>query len=204
MGGNPFPKSSDDATVETRFHEQIQEVLKTVVNQTEDAADQARFQVHDGAAITPAMRQYRALDLPVRREAYLKWRIEDQQHWYAKKARQNKRGANGWSYFLQAIEFIGVIIAFLKLINLVQLDLLSVVALLATAGISWLQLQQHQTLAQSYAIAATELGKIAAAINVPQDEAQWASFVGSAEQAISREHTAWVATHVSPAFMISD
>jgi hypothetical protein len=204
MGGSPFPKSSDDATVETRFQEQVQAVLHTVVNQTDDTADQARFKVQNGGAITPVMRQYRALDLPTRRELYLTRRINDQQRWYAKKALQNKRGANGWSYFLQTIEFIGVVIAFLKLFNIVQLDLLSVVGLLATAGISWLQSQQHQTLAQSYAIAATELGKIAASINTSQDEAQWANFVGNAEQAISREHTAWVATHVSPAFMIAE
>jgi hypothetical protein len=204
MGGNPFPISDDAATTEARFQDQVGAVLDAVVNQADDDADKARFRMKAGASITPTMQRYRGLNLAERRAIYLQWRINDQQQWYAKKARQNQRAANGWSYFLQTVEFIGVVIAFLKLINLVQLDLLSVVALLATAGISWLQLQQHQTLAQSYAIAARELVKIAAAINAPQDEAQWATFVGNAEQAISREHTAWVATHVSPAFMLSE
>ena len=70
---------------------------------------------------------------------------------------------------------------------------LSVFATLATASIAWLQVRRHQELAQSYNLAAHELGLIAIqATHVGSDEGL-SKFVADAETAISREHTMWVA-----------
>ena len=74
----------------------------------------------------------------------------------------------------------------------------------ATAAVgTWLQLKQHQMLAQSYSVAAKELEMIAEKFpplqNRPDDETAWANFVNDAEAAISREHTLWATAHANAA-----
>ena len=74
----------------------------------------------------------------------------------------------------------------------------------AAASMAWLQMKRYQDLAQAYALVAHELGLIEVqaedvrrlietqAQRVHREE-HLASFVANAENAISREHTMWVA-----------
>ncbi|GIF01824.1 DUF4231 domain-containing protein [Paractinoplanes rishiriensis] len=146
--------------------------------------------------VTQAMNDFRDKPLPERRQIYLQQRILDQNHWYANRAKQNQRRAQRW--FLTAIVFhaIGVILAVLKALNVIELDLLGIAATAAAGAIAWVQTRDSQTLAESYVIASHELAAIHGEAQDHTDaltEAEWSAFVRSGEQAISREHTLWLA-----------
>ena len=64
---------------------------------------------------------------------------------------------------------------------------------IASALIAWLQIKQHKEQAQSYSIAELELGFIQQEAQYIADDLALSDFVGDAENAISREHTLWVA-----------
>jgi hypothetical protein len=63
----------------------------------------------------------------------------------------------------------------------------------ASALIAWLQLKQHKELAQSYAVAEIELGFIEEKARHVMTDREFSDFVSDAENAISREHTLWIA-----------
>ena len=90
-----------------------------------------------------------------------------------------------------AIQSLGLAGALLKGTGLIDFDALGILAAAAAAVLAWLQIKQHATLAQSYSHAAYELSTIGALIDSVQSEAEWGRFVNDAENAISREHTAW-------------
>lgn len=63
-----------------------------------------------------------------------------------------------------------------------------------TAGFwAWLQVRQHQALSSSYGLARHELGLIEAKFHHIQGDSQLPQLVVDGENAISREHTMWVA-----------
>lgn len=64
---------------------------------------------------------------------------------------------------------------------------------IASSFIAWLQVKQHQELSQSYSIAAQELGLILEQGQHIHTEEDFCAFVSDSENAISREHTLWVA-----------
>jgi hypothetical protein len=141
--------------------------------------------------ITGWMRSLRARPLPDRRESYHRGRIDDQRAWYARRARWNHRRSLSWSIAMLAIQSLGLGGALLKGTGVIDFDALGILAAAAASVLAWLQIKQHATLAQSYSHAAHELSAIEALIDSVRSEAEWGRFVNDAENAISREHTAW-------------
>jgi hypothetical protein len=141
------------------------------------------------------MQRVRKLPLEQRRELYLQARIRDQQDWYGTKARWNERRATQWSVILATLELLGLTAGVLKADGVIDIDLLGLAAALAAAGAAWVQTKQHQNLATAYAMAHHELATIGSRVRRPQTEEEWASFIGGSEDAISREHTLWRASH---------
>ena len=74
-----------------------------------------------------------------------------------------------------------------------NVDLASVLAAVIGAGAAWLALKQHTTLRAAYALTAAELEKQIASLNAASDD-DWPESVADAEEAISREHTMWLAS----------
>ncbi|WP_433332308.1 DUF4231 domain-containing protein [Spirillospora sp. CA-294931] len=149
-----------------------------------------------GLQVTDEMRSLRALSLAERRHAYLAGRIEDQRDWYARRARDHGRGAARWSVFMAAMEAFGLVAAILNAVGAIDVDLPGIAGAVAAGALAWLQTRQHHQLASAYTIAAQELGDIASRIEWPETEPEWAHFVDEVEEAISREHTLWWASHV--------
>ena len=145
------------------------------------------------AEITPWMRATRSSSLAVRREIYKNERIEDQRRWYSFKAVWNRRRARIWGLAAVGLQVIGMAAGFARGFNLETLDLLSVIAVIATVAVAWLQIKQHTTLAQTYEVAAADLSTILRLFPDTNDETAWGVFVDEAENAISREHTTWLA-----------
>jgi hypothetical protein len=74
-----------------------------------------------------------------------------------------------------------------------SVNLTGLFAAMATAFVAWPQVKQHESVAQAYAIATMDLGLIQEQGARIEGDEQLAAFVADAENAISREHTLWVA-----------
>lgn len=144
--------------------------------------------------ITKKMREVRALPTEDRRDFYAKARIEGQREWYAQEAETNQDKEWNWFWAIVVTQLLAAASAF-AFVRWPEFPvrMVGTFAILATAAIAWLQVKRHQELAQSYSLAAQELGLIAVkATHIKTDE-ELSKFVGDAENAISREHTMWVA-----------
>jgi hypothetical protein len=149
--------------------------------------------------ITDEMRQLRGATLEDRRKVYVRDRIQDQRIWYAGKSKDNSTSSSRWlgaTALVQLTAAVGAI-ALVRFPNL-SINAASVLSALAAALLAWLQVKRHQELAHSYGLAAHELGTIEVRAARVSDEEQFAAFVADAENAISREHTMWIARRDVP------
>ena len=144
--------------------------------------------------ITKRMRDMRDSSLETRRELYARCRIADQRDWYAGKATANERAENKFFVAMLLADGLAVIAAVAHIIwPMFVVNPTGMFATIAAAVLAWLQVRRHQELAQSYAIAAQELAIIHGKAEHIESEEELATFVADAENAISREHTLWVA-----------
>jgi hypothetical protein len=181
VGGSPFPLAQSDA--DDYFVEQLAELLN-------DAGTTSIFPSAE-PAITPTVAAIRRRSLEHRRECYLRDRILDQQKWYADKAHYNGRRASIWRIALVVLELAGVVVAVLKALGVIHIDLTSIASTMLGAGVAWLAVKQHDATAYAYTLASHELWLIGARLQSVDDEESWAAEVADAEEAISREHTMW-------------
>jgi hypothetical protein len=141
------------------------------------------------------MRALRSQEFGTRRQSYCVGRIQDQINWYAAKSKSNERGARRWGRATFGANIIGLLGAGGRFLGWIDIDILGVAAAGAAAGTAWIQLKQHRTLAASYALAAQELSLALVRLENARDDEHWALEVSDAEEAISREHTMWLARH---------
>lgn len=183
MGAQPFPVTDPEAVVRERFVARLAEIVRVTAVTRADAEE-----------ITTAMAEVRACDLPARRAVYLRDRIGDQLSWYRRRADSHQWASRLWLAVSVLAGALGVVAAVLKFVGVIDFDLLGVFAACSSAAVAWNQLNQHRNLVSAYTVTACELGIIADRVaSVPDDE--WAQFVSDCEDAISREHTLWLARH---------
>lgn len=139
------------------------------------------------------MQALRDTPFPARRAAYIKGRTEDQHKWYAQKAVFNRARATGWRVALVAAEVMALVLASLRVFGNWQVDLAGLMAALIAAGGAWVAVKQYASLAAAYSIAAMELALQSDKLN-DVSEADWPLVAADAEEAISREHTMWLAS----------
>lgn len=144
--------------------------------------------------ITDKMQWARTLNVGKRKEMYVINRIKGQQEWYATNADSNrKKERNSFIAIvvaeLLAFAGVGFIIKFTSSV----FNPVGLFATLATSILAWLQVKQYQELSQSYGLAAQELGLIFEESKSVRTEEQLSAFVLDSENAISREHTMWIA-----------
>lgn len=146
------------------------------------------------AQITPWMRRVRELPIAERANTYRVSRIEDQREWYAARAFSNAQQYRRWNFVVLVLEFIGFVVGLSQAVGLfgsVRVGGLGVAGAVVAAVISWSHAKQFGTLASAYAQAELELSSIIDLFFTGSNEDEWASFVESAETAISREHRMW-------------
>jgi hypothetical protein len=148
----------------------------------------------DHSQITARMRTVRALPMPERKALFLRDRIRDQRQWYASKGAHSARRERRY-FALMVLMQAAALLAAILIINLpmAKVNPIGVFSTAAAAFLTWLQVQRHEELAQSYSVAALELGLIQDQAVYVLDEAAFAQFVADAETAVSREHTLWLA-----------
>jgi hypothetical protein len=187
VGGQPFGlRTAGERATDEAYVESIDEVIESL--------EYAAAKAGSGAQITEEMRTMRGASLDVRRTAYEMGRIEDQQDWYADKAKFNRGRAEIWRTAVLVLEFSGLVLGLATIAFAVAIDFIGVIAAVAAAVMAWLQVKQHETLARAYSVASGELAAIRSLTRHQGSEDDWAEFVAQAEEAISREHTLWRAS----------
>ncbi|WP_344650144.1 DUF4231 domain-containing protein [Cryptosporangium japonicum] len=184
--GAPFDDTLPDKDARLLLAERLREVT---------AKAQGRVTVPTGphAFVTEAMLALREQDLPTRRAIYLRNRVDDQRAWYERKAEANRRRAVWWQLSLVAGEIAAILIAAGRAFGIWEADWSGIMAALVAAGAAWLVLKQHSSLATAYAVTTNELGLAAEQLSTASDD-DWSQAVADAEEAISREHTMWLAS----------
>lgn len=146
------------------------------------------------AQITPWMRRVREQSLAERANMYRVGRIQDQREWYSTRAFTNAQLHRRWNFAVLVLEFVGFAVGLSQAVGLfssVRVGGLGVAGAVVAAVISWSHAKQFGTLASAYAQAELELSSILDLFFTGSNEDEWASFVESAETAISREHRMW-------------
>jgi len=185
-----FESTLDVAEVKERFIKRIQDLA----GEFSELNSNLSAKLLNKPIITDKMIEVRSLDLQERKKYYLENRIEDQKEWYSTKAESNKTSYNRW--------FIGIIsLQILSIVCVVYLivepdstwNLIGLLTTLSASAISWLQIKQHQELKQAYTTATTELNFIQELSENINTEGDLSQFILDSENAISREHTLWLA-----------
>jgi SMODS and SLOG-associating 2TM effector domain 1/SMODS and SLOG-associating 2TM effector domain 3 len=189
VGGEPFALEVPPSDVDALYLGRVKDVLRDL-NEVEFRPALAGQQ-----QITDDMRQVRRLTLNQRRDVYASERIEGQRAWYARKSAWNSRRSFRWSLAAIALEFFGIVGGAIKAFELTDVDLLGLLATAAAGIIAWVQAKQFQTLSNAYFVASQELASIRSQMASPMTELEWARYVQEAEEAISREHILWRASH---------
>ena len=190
VGGDPYPTTVSPAAADEAFLGRLGEVLGELRELTLAPAASGEHELTDG------MRRLRAAPFADRRAVYKNDRIENQIAWYTAKADAHA-AASRWLWIAVIASSAGVVVAGLRMFDVIDLDLLGVAGACASAAIAWNQLNQNRNLVSAYRVTARELSIIRDRIGTV-DETEWAAFVSDAEDAVSREHTLWLARHGHP------
>jgi hypothetical protein len=186
----PYVANSSSAEVDRQFVFSLESIIK----ERKQLAFGFGGEFAKQPQISDRMRSVRAGRLAERCKVYIAERICDQRVWYGNQARSNRTSENRYFkiVFVSQLAALAAAIALLRWPDSV-VRLTGFFASLASALIAWLQLKQHKELAQSYSIAELELGFIEEKARHIKTEEEFSDFVSDAENAISREHTLWIA-----------
>jgi len=190
MCSEPFERGLPSAEADRLFVQSLHDVLR----ESEYLAVSFKESIRVEPQITEHMRAVRKSSLAERTQLYLEDRVRDQRTWYSKKSSANARNEVRLFVAVAVAQLLAILAAIVMVVNPDSwINPTGVFATVAAACLAWLQLKQHEDLAQSYAVAAHELGLIAEQARYAKSERDFAVFVADSESAISREHTLWLA-----------
>lgn len=189
-GAEPYTLNLPPQAVDDKFTSD----LSTILSEHKGLSGALGGDVGVKPYITERMLETRSQDTECRKTIYLSERVNDQRKWYNRNARLNERLEQRWFFGVMASQALALLSAIL-LVRWPELpiNLTGVFSALASAVLAWLQVKQHQTLAQSYGLAAHELGLISEKARYVKTDDELSAFISDAENAISREHTLWIA-----------
>ncbi|MEA5456496.1 DUF4231 domain-containing protein [Sinomonas sp. JGH33] len=186
VGGDPFASSLGDAEARRILRERAELLLQKGGDKVSMSAA--------SPLVTESMTALRHSSFETRRAAYLERRTRDQRNWYAGKARQSKRKADLWRSALVAAEIAAVSASTLRVTKTLDIDLAGILGAAIGSGAAWLALKQYAQLAAAYSLASRELTLQEDLLSQVEEDG-WSHAVSDAEEAISREHTMWLASH---------
>lgn len=185
-----FEKNISDLEVKNRFITRIKELS----DEFKELSQTMNSKTLNLPIITTKMIEIRNQSIEERKAYYLKHRIDDQKNWYSDKAEYNLDKYNLWFWiiiFSQVLSLICIVILIKYPDN--NWNFVGLLTTISASAISWLQLKQHQELKQAYTTATQELNFISTLADEINTEETFSKFVLDAENAISREHTLWLA-----------
>lgn len=184
MCASPFEGGSEaaDDRASAQFNKALHEI-----------ADQEEAPVSKLDEITPKMRQVRQRPSSGRLALYLRERVEDQRSWYARNSAKSSKAGDRYLLLAAVAQIIALCFALLLVFFDKFPDVVGVFATVSAGYLAWLQLKKYEDLAQAYKTAAKELVKVADAATAVHTDTDLSQFVIDAENAMSREHTLWLA-----------
>lgn len=182
---DPFPQSMSDREAEELLRSRILSV-------TDELSARIVFN-NSNAVITDKMIALRKSRFSERRDAYINGRTTDQRNWYANKAEFNRLRAQIWRITLVTFEALALALACSRIVGGWTIDFAGLLAAIIAASTAWVAVKQFSSLTSAYSLAANELGIQESRLNsVGEDD--WPLVAADAEEAISREHTTWLAS----------
>lgn len=185
------PPFREESNVNETFTERLRAILADYSGM-EHILEAAPKEMHQ---ITPRMKQLRMRDWQERRSEYVRYRLEGQITWYRTKSIEARASSKKWGVASIVAEGSGILIA-LSIFVVPVLSLVSLVGVVASiaAGFqAWTQVGRHAEVSRSYAMACQELVAIRDFMNAARTEDEFLRSIEFSEEAISREHTMWVA-----------
>ena len=174
-----------------------EQMVRRVIDKLEEVRAQFKdldLVTVDALYLSKWMREQRAESWTDRRAIYLQERLQDQKTWYQNKAMYNRKRSRQWRFALVVLEFVGVSASLLAAFSEDVPAVAPAVATMVVAAVAWLGVKQHDFNARAYSAAVTDLARAEAELEITATEADWAIEVANAEEAISREHTLWLAS----------
>ena len=188
MGAPPF---SEDDSIEERFVVELREIREARPHSNKDIAGKIN---PNTSAITKFMREMRKRSLGERMAFYIDYRLRDQKKWYSKKANMNAQSGRDWFWVTAGLQALAFTIAIIEAVSGgFQISIVPILTTCAAAVAAWNQMKRHNELAQTYALAAQELGELESIAISLTDKGKFLQLVEQVEEAISREHTMWCA-----------
>jgi hypothetical protein len=188
MGAPPFPLV-DDGQTDQAFQEQI--VAARRARPSIAAALERHRDGHD-EEITEIMRTQRGEARANRLAFYLEHRLGDQRRWYSEKARFHDRTREAYFLGTVGVQLVALVAAFFDW-RPWGLNAVTLLVALSSSLIAWSQAKRHEELSQAYALARQELDLMELRLRGASSDADFGASVAEAEEAISREHTMWMA-----------
>jgi len=150
--------------------------------------------------LPPDMQRLRQMDTQTRKQNYLTSRLEDQIVWYGNKAKFCQQHEDRWFLFIIIAQFLAFASAMLYpfVFSWLHINLISIFATLTTVFFSWSQVKRYQELAQTYGLAAQQLGLLSAKAEHIKTDVELSALVQKAEEIMGREHELWEALGDTP------
>lgn len=158
--------------------------------------DPATISIESSNDLKQSMVETREMEWQNKRNIYIKERLEDQIKWYTNKAKINKKRSDLYDSTIIFLQILGILISLVLLfihpiVN--GAPALAFTVTLIVSIIGWSRSKQYAELVEPYLNAAREINDIRQEIELAGREADFKKLVEEAEQAISREHTMWLA-----------
>ena len=144
--------------------------------------------------ITNEMRRVRQFSLDDRKVYYIDQRIQNQIDWYSSKADSNKSKYENWFLIVIIFQFLALLsIVYLIVYPMSDFNMVGLFSTISASGFSWLQLKKYQEIKGAYTTASSELNLIKADLDTVVLDEDFSKYVLDSENAMSREHTMWLA-----------
>lgn len=189
MRAHPY-EGTDDVAARATFLAYLRQIVST-----NKALAQGGFSTEVGSEqVTASMRDVRSMALARRTEFYLEQRVKDQQAWYVRKAKGNRRAFKAWVTASVFAYGNAILLAVLRIaVPPWHHWPIEPLILFASFVIGWVQIKKHSELAASYTLTAAEIGLAKEEGQNISTEDAFSDYVNDTELVFSREHTQWVA-----------
>ena len=190
MTSEYFENNISDEEADRRFIQRIREIN----NEFSDLNNVLSSTQLNLPIITGEMKRVRGLSLNDKKTYYLNNRIQNQIDWYSSKADDSKFKYDVWFFAIIILQFFALIsIGFLIKCPSSDFNFVGVFSTIAASGFSWLQVKKYQENKEAYTTANSELNLIKAEGSKNFSDNEFSEYVLDSENAMSREHTMWLA-----------
>jgi hypothetical protein len=189
MNSELFEKDLSEKQASENFYNNIESIVKEIKDVSKNISID-----DDTTIITDKMKKIRQSDLKKRKDFYLNYRINNQIIWYSKKEKLNAF-YNNLYYYIMIISYVLSFMAISYLIcdSILKFNFIGVFTTFSASIFSWMQLKKYRENKDAYRIALNELNIIKGRFKTIESEEDFVKFVLDSENAMSREHTLWLA-----------